>query len=62
MIEASKFSRALDGADVGGLLHDADQRRITAWIAADGAELRLGEIEAPLARMYALAERNECLG
>jgi hypothetical protein len=55
------FARPLDGADVAGLFHDADRRRIAPRIAADRAQFVFGEIEAPLAHAHPVGERGENL-
>src|SRR5207245_6531550 len=44
VIDAPVFAGALDGADVGRLLHHADQSRVAPRVAADGADLVFGEI------------------
>lgn len=62
MVETAKLPRALDGADIGCLLDDTEQRRIATRVAANGAQLTFGEVEALGARMDALRQRREGIG
>ena len=43
----------------GGLLHDAEQRRVAPRVLADGAGLLLREVAALVARPHALAHRDQ---
>ena len=59
VVEPAKFPRALDGADIGCFLDDTEEGRIATRIAADGAQLTFGEVEALGAGMDALTQRRE---
>ena len=50
VVEPAILACALDRDHVGGLLDDADQRRVAALVLADPALLALGEVEADLAQ------------
>src|SRR5437867_3775873 len=59
VIHAAKLPGPLDRSDVRRLLDHADDRRVTARVAADDAERVLGEVEAALARTNPVAEREQ---
>ena len=54
--------RALDREEVGGLLHDADDRAVAASVEADRAELLLGQVSALTAEADALLDLANRVG
>ena len=46
VIEAAEVAALLDGDDVAGLFHHADDGGVAARVAAEDAELVIGEVEA----------------
>ena len=61
VVEAAELARALDGDDVGRLLHHADDARVAARVGADGAQLALGQVEAAAAEadlLFHLGDRR----
>src|ERR1700712_2805497 len=51
VVAAAELTRALDGHDVLGLLDDTDQRRVSPGVAADPAQLLLGDVAARRAEL-----------
>ena len=62
MVKAAELAGALDRSDIRGLLDGADDRVIAASIAADRADIVLGEVEAMRARLDALGKCYERIG
>src|SRR5262249_43368567 len=46
VVAAAELARLLQREQVVRLLHDAEDARVTTWIAADAARILLGDVEA----------------
>jgi hypothetical protein len=62
VIAAAELARLLHGDDVSRILDHAHDRRISAGVGAEGAELRLGHVEAAGAQRGALLDLSDCSG
>ena len=62
VVAAGEGTGALNRHDVLGLLDHAQHRRVAALVAADGAQLRLGDVAALLAEAHAGLHRGNRVG